>query len=562
VRVLSRQSSVFSRKSSVVSLSRQSLDDCRQRATGGSGLKTGDSRLATDDWRLTTAATLLLILFVAVPARAALTEGRRLAAVYDTILSARFDEVESQIRQTCPPAPVEACQSLRVVAAWWEILINPESRALDARFNELAASSIAMSEAWTRREPQRAEAWFYLAASYAPLVQWRVLRGERVAAAREGKKIKDALERALQLDPSLNDAYFGIGLYHYYADVAPTAAKILRFLLFLPGGDRVQGLKEMLQARDHGEVLQGEADYQLAIVYLWYEHNAAKAVEILERLDTRYAHNPLFLQQIAEIRDAYFHDHPASAGTWLALLERARAGRVHAAALTEARGRLGLAVELDAMFETDRAIAELQAVVAAKPDVLPPAMRARALLVLGQAHDRLGHRDQAVEAYNAVLSAASQDVPPAIRERARAALRQKPDASTTEAYRLSLEGWRALERGAREEAERLLARAVALSPSDLVARYRYAKALDARGDTARARDELEKVINARPPAPGIVLASAFVDYARLIERSGDRARALTMYRYAIDVVGGDPRARNDAMRAVKRLAGSAVLRNF
>ena len=33
-----------------------------------------------------------------------------------------------------------------------------------------------------------------------------------------------------QLDPGLQDAYFGIGLYHYYADVAPTAALELNAL--------------------------------------------------------------------------------------------------------------------------------------------------------------------------------------------------------------------------------------------------------------------------------------------------------------------------------------------
>ena len=129
------------------------------------------------------------------------------------------------------------------------------ARSID-RFTELAASTIAANEAWTRREPQRAEAWFYLAGAYAPRVQWRVLRGERLGAARDGNTIRDALERALQLDPTLNDAYFGIGLYHYYADVAPAAAKILRWLLFLPGGDRVMGLREMLQARDKGELLE------------------------------------------------------------------------------------------------------------------------------------------------------------------------------------------------------------------------------------------------------------------------------------------------------------------
>ena len=73
-------------------------------------------------------------------------------------------------------------------------------------------------------------------------MQWRVLREERLAAARDGKRIKDALERALTLDPDLDDAYFGIGLYRYYADVAPAVAKILRFLLLLPGGNREEGL--------------------------------------------------------------------------------------------------------------------------------------------------------------------------------------------------------------------------------------------------------------------------------------------------------------------------------
>lgn len=95
---------------------------------------------------------------------------------------------------------------MRVVSLWWQILINPESRLLDQRFSDLAASTIAANEAWTRREPERGEAWFYLAGAYAPRVQWRVLRSERLAAAREGKKIKDALERARQLEPTLNDA--------------------------------------------------------------------------------------------------------------------------------------------------------------------------------------------------------------------------------------------------------------------------------------------------------------------------------------------------------------------
>jgi tetratricopeptide (TPR) repeat protein len=291
----------------------------------------------------------LAFVLCASPVRAGLTEGRRLSAIYDLILNAQFEQIDERLKSTCPPAPVEACQSLAVVALWWQIKIEPEDRTRDARLNQLAADAIAAATAWTRREPARAEAWFYLAGSYAPLEEWRVLRGQRLAAARDGKKIKDALERALQLDPSLADAHFGIGLYHYYADVAPAAAKILRWLLLLPGGDRVKGLHEMRLARERGELLRGEADYQLHLIYVWYENDTKRALELLEQLDARYPSNPLFRQRIAEIFDVYVHDHVASAGAWRDLLERARAGRVYAAAATETRARRGLEIELRAI---------------------------------------------------------------------------------------------------------------------------------------------------------------------------------------------------------------------
>ena len=174
----------------------------------------------------------------------------------------------------------------------------------------------------------------------------------------------------------MNDAYFGIGLYHYYADVAPAAAKVLRWLLFLPGGDRVMGLREMLQARDKGELLRGEADFQLHIVYLWYEHKTAEALDLLERLDARYPHNPLFLQLIAEIRDTYLHDHAASAAAWRLLLARA-VGSVYSARTTEVRARLGLASELSAMNRSADAIEQLQRVVDMHP-IEPIGARERA----------------------------------------------------------------------------------------------------------------------------------------------------------------------------------------
>jgi tetratricopeptide (TPR) repeat protein len=314
-------------------------------------------RRSPDLSRVTVVAAAVAALFLGSrPAGAALTEAPRLAAVYDAILAARFDGVDAQLKQTCPPAPAEACAALAAVSLWWQILLEPESRHLDARLNDRAAAAVAAGAAWTKREPQRPEAWFYYAGAYAPLVQWRVLRGERLAAAREGKKIKDALERTLALDPGLDDAYFGIGAYHYYAAVAPAAARMLRWLLFLPGGDRVKGLQEMLRARERGVLLRGEADYQLHLVYLWYERNPARSLELLEALDARYPTNPLFRQRIAEVQDEYFHDRRASEAAWQTLIDRARAGRVYNPSRTEARAHIGYGRLLERAGDRARAI--------------------------------------------------------------------------------------------------------------------------------------------------------------------------------------------------------------
>ena len=187
-------------------------------------------------------------------------------------------------------------------------------------------------------------------------------------AARDGKRIKDALERALALDPRLQDAYFGIGLYRYYADVAPAAAKMLRWLLLLPGGDKTEGLSEMLRAREHGALLRGEADYQLHVIYLWYEKQPQRALELLTRLRDRHPRNPLFPQLIAEVQDVYLHDLPASLRTWRSLLaRRARAVSRLRSSPRCARGSASRRVARPPAARSTRAIEQLRAVIAAKP---------------------------------------------------------------------------------------------------------------------------------------------------------------------------------------------------
>lgn len=296
-----------------------------------------------------------------------LTAVAEVAAAYDAVLNAEFHRMSEIEAATCGPAPLVACHVVRTQALWWEMQLNPASRALDDHFSATVEQAIAEAAAWTRREPERAEAWFYLGAAYGARAQWKVLRGERLSAARDGKHIKSALEHALELDPDLHDAEFGIGLYRYYADVAPAVLRWLRWLFLLPGGDREEGLAQLLRASSLGRLVPGEADYQVHLIYLWYEERFADALDLVLSLQQRYPRNPLFLRIEAEIRDVYFSDARGSLAASESLLARARAGAVNRPAIAAVHARLNIATQLHRLGDHDRARALAEALVAERP---------------------------------------------------------------------------------------------------------------------------------------------------------------------------------------------------
>jgi tetratricopeptide (TPR) repeat protein len=373
-----------------------------------------------------TAAVSLLAVSLASPAGAAgLTSPEPLVKAYELILAARFDEVERQLKLACPPAPQPACDVIGAVNDYWRLLIDPDDTSRDAALLSRINAAIGSTEAWVAREPKRAEAWFYLGGAYGTRVLLRGHRGQYLAAARDGKRIHDSLQLAISLDPSLGDAYFGLGLYHYYAAIAPRAARILSMLMFLPGGDRAGGLREMEQTRTKGMLLRGEADYQLHLIYLWYERQQTTALRLIEGLRARYPTNPVFYVRLADVQGNYVRNHHAAMQTYRTMLDAARSGRLTPSAVSEVHARLGMAYEMDALCDSVGAVEQLHAVVALKP-AAPYGSLARAYYQLGVVHDRAGRRDDAIAAYQHARTANPRDDRLRLREKIRAGIARAP----------------------------------------------------------------------------------------------------------------------------------------
>ena len=141
----------------------------------------------------------------------------------------------------------------------------------------------------------------------------------------------------------------------------------MRWLLLLPGGNRLEGLQQLERAASRGLLVGGEAQFQIHVLYLWYENKFREALELIRRLQVRYPRNPLFYQIEGEILDGYLHDPAASLRASERLLALARSGAVNQPALAETVARLNMARQLRALTRTAAAIEQLDAIIAAQP---------------------------------------------------------------------------------------------------------------------------------------------------------------------------------------------------
>src|SRR4029079_6493705 len=176
-----------------------------------------------------------------------------------------------------------------------------------------------------------------------------------------------------------------------------------------------------------------------------------------------------------------------------------------------------------------------------------------AYLRLGEAYDRIGARVSAVDAYRAAIASVMSPDANNVRSLSADRLRKAPDLKQAEAYRLSLEGWRRLEHNDVQAATNALTSSLALNGSDSVARYRYGRVPLARKDDAEALLQFEHAIRLARNCPAPILGNAYLEAARVLERLGRRAEAISYYHVATTLFGASADTRAAATRALTRL---------
>jgi tetratricopeptide (TPR) repeat protein len=216
-------------------------------------------------------------------------------------------EICRQIQKSDPESPLGYL--LEADANWWKIylteanLIDPDvfealseaATPYDADFRRLDELAILKAETRLHAHQDEARNYFYEGLAYGLRARLEAMRDHALGTARAGKKLRNLSLTALKLDPSLNDAYFGVGLYNYFVDTLPTYVKMLRFLILLPGGDRLVGLRQMQEAMEKGQLVTAEARFHLAKNYSRpIDRQYARSLELLRQMGQQYPHNPLW----------------------------------------------------------------------------------------------------------------------------------------------------------------------------------------------------------------------------------------------------------------------------
>jgi tetratricopeptide (TPR) repeat protein len=228
-------------------------------------------------------------------------------AVVEHIYSWQLDRAipeAKQMQRQFPEHPLGYL--LEGEAQWWRIWCmaaeykygmsaphHREKRESDHTYLEVVNKALALAEG-SLKAMESAEMHLYAGMADAQLARIYGLRGELRNGARAGVAARTHFQRALALDPSLADACTGLGLYDYYVDTLSTMARMLRFVMGIPGGSKAEGIRLMQRAIAEGVLTPAAARYELAVNFHKYDQRYEDALAVITPLTERYPQNPIF----------------------------------------------------------------------------------------------------------------------------------------------------------------------------------------------------------------------------------------------------------------------------
>ena len=271
---------------------------------------------------------------------------------------------------------------------------DPKNREIQKALESGLAAVEKKASALLQRNPGDLRGLFYIGAAHFLRAQAHRHRGSYLTFVRELRAARKYLGRVVEQRADAWEAYVGLGGYNYFIDTLPAFAKFVRWVLFLPGGSRENGLRQLQLARERSVLLGPLAQTILLVAYSAYEKRPERAEAMALSLRRDFPNNPWFHLNLGYLYLSSPRRIERAVQSFREVLERAQSGHPNYVREISDRARLGLVVAYSRLgkgTELRRAAAKLLERPPVRPKYLVPLTR----LLLGEQLARNGKVQQA-----------------------------------------------------------------------------------------------------------------------------------------------------------------------
>lgn len=323
------------------------------------------------------------------------------------VYSLDFDVAQQNIQKVFsqyPDHPFAHFGNAMIAWSRYEYEFEKSDEKQQKVFEQILDDSISGIKRWMKQHPDDPNAYMGIGALYGLRAMFSMRNRSWITAYFSGRKAISNLEKSLELDPTYYDAYFGLGIYQYYAGTLPSVIKILAKIVAIKGNPD-EGVKQLNLSRekamftaDSSKLILIEIQNVRGSKY----YNPQKSLEYIRQLRAKYPKNPLmhYVEIICLYETGNLDEVTRQANQFLELIGKdpfykdIYISRAYTALGTAAMAR-GDILGARAVFEQGKLALKDQAV---------SRWGLWNELRLGQVYDLLGERELAVKQYKYVLS--------------------------------------------------------------------------------------------------------------------------------------------------------------
>jgi len=204
---------------------------------------------------------------------------------FNQLFNLKFDKAIQTFESIQDQAEEHPIAAFALASAhWWRLSIyvletdKQESRA----FLDAVKKGVLLCKTKIKQGDPTGEAHLALGGMLGIYGRWKLTNRHWLSAYFKGKKAYKHLTKALEINPDLNDAYMGIGMFDYYVAKLSGFVRVIAFRGM--GKDPQKGLDELHKAAEKSGYAQTPSNLFLVEIYSTQENRPDLALKIVEIL--------------------------------------------------------------------------------------------------------------------------------------------------------------------------------------------------------------------------------------------------------------------------------------